>query len=104
MRGSFDKSDPRCTFEREVHWGVASHIRERRLQVGMTQQLGQIIGVAFQPVHRYEIAVGRVTADCLYRIATAIDAAAGYFFARGRPHKGGMGDQRHRNCGTSNVG
>jgi len=67
---------------RLIHLGVASRIKERRLQVGMTQQqLGRHIGVAFQQVHKYEHGLSRVSADCLYQIATALDAPASYFFS-----------------------
>jgi transcriptional regulator with XRE-family HTH domain len=65
-----------------IHWRVASRIRGRRLQVGMTQQqLARIIGVAFQQVHKYEHGLSRVSADRLYQIATALDSPVGYFFS-----------------------
>lgn len=71
MRGLFD-----------IHRRVVSRIRERRLQVGMTQeQLAQIIRVAFQQVHKYEYGLSRVSADRFYQIATALGVLVGYFFS-----------------------
>ena len=61
---------------------VASRIRERRLQVGMTQQqLAELIGVAFQQAHKYERGISRVTAGRLYYIAEALQTPVSYFFA-----------------------
>jgi transcriptional regulator with XRE-family HTH domain len=61
---------------------VASRIRERRLQVGMTQQqLAELIGVAFQQAHKYERGISRITAGRLYYIAAALQAPVGYFFS-----------------------
>jgi transcriptional regulator with XRE-family HTH domain len=70
-------SDPVKAVDRRV----AARIRERRLEVGMTQQqLAQLIGVAFQQAHKYERGISRVTAGRLYYIASALDAPVGYFF------------------------
>jgi transcriptional regulator with XRE-family HTH domain len=67
---------------------VAARIRERRLEVGMTQQqLAQLIGVAFQQAHKYEHGISRVTAGRLYFIATALRAPVSYFFT-GEPRVG----------------
>jgi transcriptional regulator with XRE-family HTH domain len=87
-----------------IHWRVASPIRGRRLQVGMTQQQ-LIIGVAFQQVHKYEHGLSRVSADRLYQIATALDSPVGYFFSAedGRaPAEEGVTEQ-HSNCETNEV-
>jgi transcriptional regulator with XRE-family HTH domain len=73
---------PPCNRARIIHWRVASRIRRRRLQVGMTQQqLARIIGVAFQQVHKFEHGLSGVSADRLYQIATALDSPVGYFFS-----------------------
>ena len=73
---------PQCNLTQLIHRRVASRIRGRRLQVGMTQQqLARIIGVAFQQVHKYEHGLSRVSADRLYQIATALDSPVGYFFS-----------------------
>ena len=61
---------------------VASRIRERRLEVGMTQQqLAELIGVAFQQAHKYERGISRITAGRLYYIAAALQTPVSYFFA-----------------------
>ena len=70
---------------------VASRIRERRLQVGMTQQqLAELIGVAFQQAHKYERGISRITAGRLYYIAAALQTPVSYFFAPadGPDHRG----------------
>jgi transcriptional regulator with XRE-family HTH domain len=67
---------------RLIHLHVASRIRQRRRQVGMTQQqLARLIGVAFQQIHKYEHGLSRVSADRLYQIATALDAPVSYCFS-----------------------
>jgi ribosome-binding protein aMBF1 (putative translation factor) len=73
---------PQRNLTQLIHRRVASRIRGRRLQVGMTQQqLARIIRVAFQQVHKYEHGLSRVSADRLYQIATALDSPVGYFFS-----------------------
>lgn len=60
---------------------VARRMRERRRQIGMTQQkLGAIIGVAFQQAHKYERGLSRVSAGRLFQIANALQAPISYFF------------------------
>lgn len=62
---------------------VARRIRERRLRIGMTQQmLAQLIGVAFQQAHKYERGLSRISAGRLFHIATALRAPLAYFFLR----------------------
>jgi len=73
---------PLCHLTRLIHLRVASRIKARRLQLGMTQQqLARLIGVAFQQVHKYEYGLSRVSADRLYQIAMALDAPVTYFFS-----------------------
>lgn len=67
---------------RTIDLRVAARIRERRLNIGMTQvELAQVIGVAFQQAHKYEHGISRVSAGRLYDIATALHVPIEYFFA-----------------------
>jgi DNA-binding XRE family transcriptional regulator len=60
---------------------VAERIRERRIALGITQQmLADYIGIAAQQVHKHERGDSRVTAGRLAQIAEAIDVPIGYFF------------------------
>jgi transcriptional regulator with XRE-family HTH domain len=56
-------------------------IRERRIELGLTQkQLCAIIGVTYQQMNKYERAINRVSAGRLYDIACALNAPIGYFY------------------------
>ena len=60
---------------------VASRLRLRRLEVGMTQtQLAQAVGVTFQQLQKYEGAINRISAGALYQLALTLDAPVQYFF------------------------
>ena len=97
---------PPYDLAQSIHRRVASRIRERRLRAGMTQQrLAQIIGVAFQQVHKYEHGLSRVSADRLYQIATALDTPVGYFFSpEGGGMPGGSKAADHRQIETDDAG
>jgi transcriptional regulator with XRE-family HTH domain len=68
---------------------VASRVRLRRLEVGMTQtQLAQAVGVTFQQLQKYEGAINRISAGALYQLALTLDVPVQYFFDRlSRRHK-----------------
>jgi|SRR5580704_16865315 transcriptional regulator with XRE-family HTH domain len=60
---------------------VSSRIRERRVMLGLTQQqLGEMIGVTYQQVHKYERGKNRVTAGQLFEIARLLDAPITFFY------------------------
>jgi transcriptional regulator with XRE-family HTH domain len=60
---------------------VSSRIRERRVMFGLTQQqLGEMIGVTYQQVHKYERGKSRVTAGQLFEIARLLDAPITFFY------------------------
>jgi transcriptional regulator with XRE-family HTH domain len=64
-----------------VDLAIGRRLRERRLEQGLTlQQVAELVGVAFQQMHRYEIGVHRLSAGRLHRIARALDVEVGYFF------------------------
>ena len=60
---------------------VASRLRLRRLEAGMTQtQLAQAVGVTFQQLQKYEGATNRISAGALYQLALTLDVPVQYFF------------------------
>jgi transcriptional regulator with XRE-family HTH domain len=49
--------------------------------VGMTQQqLGDIVGIKFQQIQKYETGMNRISASRLWDIAQALDVSIGFFF------------------------
>src|SRR3954465_14265036 len=60
---------------------VARRIRERRLELGLTQQqLAELVGVTYQQAHKYEKGDNRVAGGRLYLIPRAPDVDPAYFF------------------------
>lgn len=63
----------------DTHVGV--RLRLRRKLLGISQErLGQVLGVTFQQVQKYERGRNRVSASMLYRAASALEVKVGYFF------------------------
>jgi transcriptional regulator with XRE-family HTH domain len=60
---------------------VGRRIRQARRDVKLTQeQLGNMIGLTFQQVQKYEKGVNRVSAGTLYEIAQVLDLPISWFF------------------------
>jgi transcriptional regulator with XRE-family HTH domain len=60
---------------------VGQRIRARRMANGMSQsELGELLGVTFQQVQKYEKGVNRVGAGRLVRVAEALDVPVSFFF------------------------
>ena len=60
---------------------VGQRIRARRMAQGMSQtELGNLLGVTFQQVQKYEKGVNRVGAGRLARIADTLGVPIGFFF------------------------
>lgn len=63
----------------DVH--VGKRIRHRRWMVGMTQQqLGDLVGIKFQQIQKYETGMNRVSASRLWDIAHAMKVSISFFF------------------------
>ena len=63
----------------DVH--VGKRVRHRRWMVGMTQQqLGDIVGIKFQQIQKYETGMNRISASRLWDIARALDVSISFFF------------------------
>jgi transcriptional regulator with XRE-family HTH domain len=60
---------------------VASRLRLRRLEVGLSQTtLADALGISFQQLQKYEWAVDRISAGALYQLALTLDVPVQYFF------------------------
>jgi transcriptional regulator with XRE-family HTH domain len=60
---------------------IAARIRERRIMLGLSQQqLGEMIGVSYQQVYKYERHENRVSAGRLYEIARVLNVPITYFY------------------------
>jgi len=69
---------------------VGRQLRRRRRLMGLTQQqLGDMVGVRFQQIQKYECASNRLSVAMLWKLACALDVDLGYFFA-GAPRQGQM--------------
>ena len=63
----------------DVH--VGKRVRHRRWMVGMTQQqLGDIVGIKFQQIQKYETGMNRISASRLWDIAQALGVPVCFFF------------------------
>lgn len=63
----------------DVH--VGSRVRLRRIYVGMSQEkLGDMLGLTFQQVQKYEKGANRIGASRLYQIAQILGVPVQFFF------------------------
>lgn len=61
---------------------VGARIRERRVGLRISQtKLGEVIGLTFQGIQKYENGERRVAASNLFKIARALGVDVGYFYA-----------------------
>jgi transcriptional regulator with XRE-family HTH domain len=69
------RSDPRDA-------EIAKRLRALRLQRGLSQsELGNVIGVTFQQVQKYERGANRISASRLQRIAEMFDVPVTFFYS-----------------------
>lgn len=60
---------------------VGKRVRHRRWMMGMTQQqLGDLVGIKFQQIQKYETGMNRISASRLWDIAKALEVPINYFF------------------------
>jgi transcriptional regulator with XRE-family HTH domain len=60
---------------------VGHRVRLRRVLVGMSQErLGELLGLTFQQVQKYEKGVNRIGAGRLYEIAGILGVPIGFFY------------------------
>lgn len=60
---------------------VGENIYHQRRRLKLTQErLGELLGLTFQQVQKYEKGVNRVSAGRLYEIASVLEVPVGFFF------------------------
>jgi transcriptional regulator with XRE-family HTH domain len=60
---------------------VGNRVRLRRMLVGMSQEkLGEMLGLTFQQVQKYEKGVNRIGAGRLYQVASILGVPVSYFY------------------------
>jgi transcriptional regulator with XRE-family HTH domain len=60
---------------------VGSRVRLRRMLIGMSQEkLGELLGLTFQQVQKYEKGANRIGASRLYDISQILGVPVSYFF------------------------
>ena len=70
---------------------VGVRLRMRRTMLGMSQsKLGQLLGVTFQQIQKYEKGANRISASRLQQTARVLEVSPSYFF-EGAPAPGSEG-------------
>jgi transcriptional regulator with XRE-family HTH domain len=60
---------------------VGNRIRIRRMLIGMSQeQLGDLLGLSFQQIQKYEKGVNRIGAGRLYEVARILNVQMNFFY------------------------
>ena len=60
---------------------VGARVRLRRMLIGMSQEkLGELLGVTFQQVQKYEKGANRIGASRLYEISRVLEVPVQFFF------------------------
>ena len=60
---------------------VGKRVRHRRWMMGLTQQqLGDLVGIKFQQIQKYETGMNRISASRLWDIAKSLEVPISYFF------------------------
>jgi transcriptional regulator with XRE-family HTH domain len=60
---------------------VGDRLRERRVQLGITQQrMAELLGVTYQQAHKYEKGINRMSAGRLHQIAVILGVDVDYFY------------------------
>lgn len=65
---------------------IGARIRARRKQLGLSQEhLGEVLGVTFQQIQKYERGANRLAASSLIRIAEILDVPPSSLLGEGEP-------------------
>jgi transcriptional regulator with XRE-family HTH domain len=73
---------PPCTSNRVVDAHIAARLRQRRTELAITKKrLGEVCGVAYQQIAKYESAVDRIPVSRLYQMGCFLQIPVDYFFA-----------------------
>ena len=88
----------------DVH--VGNRVRMRRQLIGMSQEkLGELLGITFQQVQKYEKASNRISASRLHHVAQILGVPVQYFFEElpVSDSSGGGFKEEGRDAGMSNM-
>jgi transcriptional regulator with XRE-family HTH domain len=88
----------------DVH--VGSRIRMRRQLIGMSQEkLGELLGITFQQIQKYEKGTNRISASRLYYTAKTLGVPVQFFFEDlpGLEEAGGLGEAREEDSVLSSL-
>jgi transcriptional regulator with XRE-family HTH domain len=88
----------------DVH--VGSRIRMRRQLIGMSQEkLGELLGITFQQVQKYEKGANRISASRLYYTAKILGVPVQFFYddLPGAEENTGMGEPREEDAVLSSL-
>jgi transcriptional regulator with XRE-family HTH domain len=74
---------------------VGSRVRIRRMLIGMSQEkLGDLLGLTFQQVQKYEKGINRIGAGRLFEIARILDVPIDFFYDGVGAPSDGVGEAR----------
>src|ERR671916_1521258 len=72
---------PRTETPNPVDIRVGARLRLRRNMLGLSQEkLGELIGLTFQQIQKYERGVNRIGASRLYELSRVLDVSVSFFF------------------------
>jgi transcriptional regulator with XRE-family HTH domain len=81
MKKTKRKKSPRTPSTVDAY--IGARMRERRRALGITQErLGELLGVTFQQVQKYEAGRNRVSAARLFEICEALKVSLASMFKR----------------------
>jgi transcriptional regulator with XRE-family HTH domain len=64
-----------------INMAVGTRLKLQRKRLGITQtQLGDLLGITFQQIQKYERGANRISAGYLYILAKALRVPVSYFF------------------------
>lgn len=65
----------------EIDFYVGKRLRRRRRLLGLTQQaLGDMVGIRFQQIQKYECGANRISAARLFELSEALTVPIQYFY------------------------
>lgn len=65
----------------EIDYYVGKRLRRRRRLLGLTQQsLGDMVGIRFQQIQKYECGANRISAARLFELSEALSVPIQYFY------------------------
>jgi transcriptional regulator with XRE-family HTH domain len=72
---------------------VGNRVRIRRMLIGMSQErLGDLLGLTFQQVQKYEKGVNRIGAGRLFEVARILNVPVDFFYEGLNADQPGMGE------------